>query len=175
LKSYPIHKYFANFYKQVEQEIPSLQSIGFIPKRNPFPSRMLDEALIESYGKTRDYPAVPGTSKLGVHLRFGTISIRTLARKNKDLSAVFLNELIWRDFYHMILFHFPHVGKGKAFRPEYDAIEWRTDQGEFERWCNGQTGYPIVDAGMRELNATGFMHNRVRHGCCFVFMQAPLT
>jgi deoxyribodipyrimidine photo-lyase len=97
-----------------------------------------------------------------VHLRFGTISIRALAKKAQALNETFLNELIWRDFYHMITWHFPKIGKGQAFKKEYDAIEWRKDNGEFDKWCNGQTGYPIVDAGMRELNATGFMHNRVR-------------
>ena len=97
-----------------------------------------------------------------MHLRFGTISIRELARRTKHLNETFLNELIWRDFYQMILWHFPQVGRGKAFKPAYDLIEWRIDEGEFEKWCVGKTGYPIVDAGMRELNATGFMHNRVR-------------
>ena len=96
------------------------------------------------------------------HLRFGTISIRELASKSSPLSETYLNELIWRDFYHMILWHFPQVGHYKAFKPEYDRIEWRRDEIGFEKWCIGQTGYPIVDAGMRELNETGFMHNRVR-------------
>ena len=117
---------------------------------------------MKKYREQRDFPSIRGTSKLGVHLRFGTISIRELAAKSKDLSETYLNELVWRDFYHMILWHFPQVGKGQAFKAQYDTIEWRNDNGEFERWCNGQTGYPIVDAGMRELNTTGFMHNRVR-------------
>jgi deoxyribodipyrimidine photo-lyase len=105
---------------------------------------------------------LPGTSRLGIHLRFGTISIRELANQALGLNETFLNELIWRDFYHMILWHFPQVGEGKAFKPIYDFIQWRNNETEFEQWCNGQTGYPIVDAGMRELNETGFMHNRVR-------------
>ncbi len=162
LKQYPTKKYFGNFYKQPPVPIPSLKSIGFTSTSKPFPSADLNKELVKKYKLQRDFPAINGTSKLGVHLRFGTISIRELAAKSKDLSETYLNELIWRDFYHMILWHFPHVGKGKAFKTQYDTIEWRRDEGEFERWCNGQTGYPIVDAGMRELNATGFMHNRVR-------------
>ncbi len=162
LKKYPTEKYFNNFYKQDEVAMPSLKAIGFDAVDKPFPAKNLDEELVAKYQQQRNFPAIKGTSKLGVHLRFGTISIRALAAKSKNLSETYLNELIWRDFYHMILWHFPQVGKGKAFKPQYDAIEWRNDTGEFEKWCNGQTGYPIVDAGMRELNATGFMHNRVR-------------
>ena len=162
LKAYPTEKYFDNFYKQQAVAIPSLQTIGFIAVDKPFPSKKLNEELVKKYQEQRNFPAIQGTSQLGVHLRFGTISIRALAVKSKDLSETYLNELIWRDFYHMILWHFPKVGKGKAFKAAYDNIEWRNDSGEFECWCNGQTGYPIVDAGMRELNATGFMHNRVR-------------
>jgi deoxyribodipyrimidine photo-lyase len=162
LKSYPTEKYFSIFYKQPVTAILSLAEIGFKGVDKTFPSKILDEDLLKKYKEQRDFPAIDGTSKLGVHLRFGTISIRQLAAAGKHLSETYLNELIWRDFYHMILWHFPHVGKGKAFKPQYDTIEWRKDSGEFDAWCNGQTGYPIVDAGMRELNATGFMHNRVR-------------
>ncbi len=162
LKSYPVKKYHQQFYKQTPQKILSLQSIGFRESETLFPARMMREELIRKYKEQRDYPAIQGTSRLGVHLRFGTLSIRTLAQKAAGLSDTFLNELIWRDFYHMILWHFPQVGKGKAFRPEYEHIRWRNNEQEFERWCQGLTGYPIVDAGMRELNATGFMHNRVR-------------
>ena len=161
-KAYPTEKYFKNFYLQAAQAIPSLASMGFNNIDHSFPSKALHEQLVKKYREQRDFPAVAGTSKLGVHLRFGTVSIRQIARQCMGLSETFLNELIWRDFYQMILWHFPHVGKGKAFKPAYDHIEWRRDEGEFEKWCNGQTGYPIVDAGMRELNATGFMHNRVR-------------
>jgi deoxyribodipyrimidine photo-lyase len=162
LKAYPVKKYSANFYQQKPVEIPTLAAMNFLPAEKTFPSKLLSEALVVKYAAQRDFPAIAGTSKLGVHLRFGTISIRQLAAASKGLSDTFLNELIWRDFYHMILWHFPHVGKGKAFRAMYDLIEWRNDKGEFEKWCTGQTGYPIVDAGMRELNETGFMHNRVR-------------
>ncbi|MBC7887982.1 MAG: deoxyribodipyrimidine photo-lyase [Ferruginibacter sp.] len=162
LKAYPTEKYVEIFFQQPVKEIPSLFSMGFTEADKPFPSKSLHEELVKKYAGQRNFPAIKGTSKLGVHLRFGTISIRELALKSSGLSETFLNELIWRDFYHMILWHFPQVGHGKAFKPEYDTIEWRKDDGEFERWCNGQTGYPIVDAGMRELNETGFMHNRVR-------------
>lgn len=162
LKPYPTKKYFTNFYQQAPQQIPSLQSMGFVAVDKPFPSKALKEELISKYAEQRNFPGIEGTSRLGVHLRFGTISIRHLAAESKALSETYLNELIWRDFYQMILWHFPKVGMGKAFRQEYDTINWRKDSGEFEKWCAGKTGYPIVDAGMRELNATGFMHNRVR-------------
>ena len=162
LKSYPLKEYFSNFFKQPPMAIPSLTRMGFVAVDKPFPSKQLNIELIKKYKEQRDYPAINGTSRLGVHLRFGTISIRQLANKAKEMSDVFLNELIWRDFYQMILWNFPHVGHGKAFRPEYDFIQWRNNEKEFQQWCGGMTGFPIVDAGMRELNATGFMHNRVR-------------
>jgi deoxyribodipyrimidine photo-lyase len=117
--------------------------------------------LIENYGITRDFPAKEGTTRLGVHLRFGTVSIREVTGKALEWSGIFLNELIWRNFFSTILWHYPHVEK-KAFKTKYDLIQWRNNEVEFEAWCNGQTGYPFVDAGMRELNATGFMHNRAR-------------
>ncbi len=162
IKSYPTEKYFSALVTLKPLSIPTLKSLGFQPASNEFPSSTVDEELLKKYRERRDYPAINGTSRLGVHLRFGTISIRQLARKAMDSSESFLNELIWRDFYQMILWNFPHVGKGKAFRPEYDFIKWRNNETEFELWRNGMTGYPIVDAGMRELNATGYMHNRVR-------------
>ena len=162
LNPYPTKKYFHNFFKQEPVVIPSLKSMGFTAVDKPFPSQQLNTELIKKYSAQRDYPAIQGTSKLGIHLRFGTISIRKLAAKAKALNETFLNELIWRDFYQMILWHFQKVGKSKAFKEEYDFIQWRNNEKEFECWCNGMTGYPIVDAGMRELNETGFMHNRVR-------------
>ncbi len=162
LKPYSTTKYFNHFFKQAAQPIPSLQSMKFEAVDKPFPSKLLQDELIKKYAEQRNFPAIKGTSKLGLHLRFGTVSIRQLAAHTRDLSETYLNELIWRDFYHMILWHFPKVGMGKAFKAEYDHIEWRKDNGEFDKWCKGQTGYPIVDAGMRELNETGFMHNRVR-------------
>ncbi|MCU0338562.1 MAG: DNA photolyase family protein, partial [Spirosomaceae bacterium] len=161
-QSYPNEQYFDNFFKTTSLSIPTLESMGFAATGQPFPNKTVRDELIKHYKERRDTPSIQGTSRLSVHLRFGTISIRELARHTKDLSESFLNELIWRDFYMQILWHFPHVGEGKAFRAEYDKIEWRRDEAQFERWCEGRTGYPIVDAGMRELNATGFMHNRVR-------------
>jgi deoxyribodipyrimidine photo-lyase len=162
LKSYSTEKYFSNLYKQLPLPIPSFEEMGFEKTNQPFSPLQIKEELIKKYKEQRDIPSIEGTSRLSVHLRFGTISIRELANQTKDLNETFLNELIWRDFYHMILWNFPQVGKGKAFKPEYDFIQWRNNEQEFEAWCNGQTGYPIVDAGMRELNTTGFMHNRVR-------------
>ncbi|MEO6546504.1 MAG: deoxyribodipyrimidine photo-lyase [Ferruginibacter sp.] len=162
LKAYPTEKYFGNFYKQNAKEILSLEKMGFKEVDKPFPSRLLNDELVKNYADKRNFPGIKGTSKMGVHLRFGTISIRQLALTSMKLSDTYLNELIWRDFYQMILWHFPQVGHNKAFKPEYDNIEWRDAEEEFGRWCLGQTGYPIVDAGMRELNETGFMHNRVR-------------
>lgn len=162
LSSYPVRKYYGNFYKQKPRNLPSLHSMGFTRVEASFPARQVADALMEKYKDTRDFPGIKGTSHLGIHLRFGTISIRQLARKAQEKSEVFLNELIWRDFYHMILAQFAHVRAGESFRQEYDRIPWRNNEKEFEKWCNGQTGYPIVDAGMRELNTTGFMHNRVR-------------
>ncbi len=162
LKSYPTEKYFSHFYKQTVKTLPSLEEMGFKKTGLPFPSKVFEKDIISHYKERRDYPAIKGTSRLSVHLRFGTISIRELAKVAVSLNESFLNELIWRDFYHMILWHFSQVGKGKAFKPEYDLIAWRNNEKEFDEWCNGMTGYPIVDAGMRELNATGFMHNRVR-------------
>ncbi len=162
LKSYPAEKFHSNFYKQIPDLVPTLQSMGFVSDDKLFPEKVFSDQLISNYYNQRNFPSVNGTSRFGVHLRFGTISIRELAAKAAILNETFLNELIWRDFYQAILWHFPHVGRHKAFKPEYDNIEWRNNEAEFELWCKGQTGYPIVDAGMRELNETGFMHNRVR-------------
>jgi deoxyribodipyrimidine photo-lyase len=136
--------------------------MGFLKTGESFPAARISAPTLRNYRQQRDYPGIDGTSHLGVHLRFGTISIRRLAKKAAELSDTFLNELIWREFFQMILWHFPHVGEGKAFRPAFDRIVWRNDEKEFERWCAGQTGFPFVDAGMRELNATGTMHNRAR-------------
>lgn len=140
---------------------PTLSEIGFNKTDFIFPSKEISQEVIKNYTQNRNFPAIPGTSKLGIHFRFGTISIREKARKARGLNETFLNELIWRDFYMQILWHFPHVAKS-AFKPAYDKIEWVNNPEEFSKWCAGKTGYPIVDAGMRELNNTGFMHNRVR-------------
>jgi len=142
--------------------IPTLSEIGFQPSGLSFPENSVQDDLIKSYAQDRDFPAKPGTSRLSVHLRFGTVSIRSLVRRALGKSEVWLNELIWRDFYFNILHHFPHISAGHSFRKEYDRMNWRNNEVEFKAWCSGKTGYPIVDAGMRELNETGFMHNRVR-------------
>jgi deoxyribodipyrimidine photo-lyase len=163
LKPFPTEKYFSNFYQQNKTAIPSLETMGFQKVDKPFPSKQLQDEIIKHYAEKRNFPSLEnGTSKMGVHLRFGTVSIRALAKRALALNETYLNELIWRDFYHMILWHFPQVGKGKSFKPAYEMIDWRNNENEFQQWCDGMTGYPIVDAGMRELNATGFMHNRVR-------------
>jgi len=143
-------------------KVPTLSEIGFQPSGLSFPENSVQDDLIKSYAQDRDFPAKPGTSRLSVHLRFGTVSIRSLVRKALGKSEVWLNELIWRDFYFYILHHFPHISAGHSFRKEYDRMNWRNNEVEFKAWCSGKTGYPIVDAGMRELNETGFMHNRVR-------------
>ena len=154
---------FLNRLQQLDApNIILLKSMGFEQKEFQFPPSVFPEVVVKKYGDNRDFPAVGGTSKLGLHLRFGTISIRALAQFALSRSETYLNELIWRDFYHMILWNFPHVGKGRSFKKDYDDIKWRNNEEEFEKWCKGQTGYPIVDAGMRELLNTGFMHNRVR-------------
>ncbi|NLU92896.1 cryptochrome/photolyase family protein [Chitinophaga sp. Ak27] len=161
LKPYPCHRYIRQLYQQPALRFPSLEEMGFVAGDTHFPANVLPEALIRGYDKTRDFPAVAGTSRIGVHLRFGTVSIRALMHLALQLNDTFAKELIWREFYQMILWHFPHV-VGHSFKKEYDKIHWRNNEQEFERWCKGETGYPIVDAGMRELNATGYMHNRVR-------------
>lgn len=161
LRSYPTETYFRNFLKTDAYPIPGLEALGFRPSNKPFPAKTVELTRLKHYQETRDFPAIRGTSELSIHLRFGTISIRELARKARSYSATFLNELIWRDFYFQVLDHFPHV-ETRAFRPAYDNIQWRNHEGEFQRWCEGRTGYPIVDAGMRQLNETGWMHNRVR-------------
>lgn len=156
-KSSSLHK---NFFKQNPKSVLSLEEIGFA-KTNDIPSAELpEESLIKNYHDTRNQPSVE-TSRMGVHLRFGTISIRKLVKKALELNSTYLNELIWREFFMQMLWHQPGMIYASC-KKEYENIQWRNDQNDFERWSNGETGYPIVDAGMRELNATGFMHNRVR-------------
>jgi deoxyribodipyrimidine photo-lyase len=162
LSSYPTLKYSKNLQESALQELIPLQEMGFESNQLfPFPERLPDEKIITNYSQQRDIPAVRGTSKLSVHLRFGTISIRQLAQQAVNLNESYLNELIWRDFYQMIIFQFPHSVKN-SFKKQYDKIVWEKDETNFKAWCDGKTGYPLVDAGMRELNQTGFMHNRVR-------------
>ena len=159
--SYPTQSYFSGFYKIKNNKIPTLKQIGFEQTDVQIPIKTIKKELLLKYNQQRDFPSIQGTTMLSVHLRFGTVSIRELARTAQTLSETWLNELIWRDFYMMILHHFPHVVKG-AFKPAYNNIVWRNNELEFKAWCDGKTGYPIVDAGMRQLNTTGFMHNRVR-------------
>ncbi|HOO66318.1 MAG: deoxyribodipyrimidine photo-lyase [Bacteroidales bacterium] len=154
-------KYSGNFLQTSPAAIPRPEEIGFSDSATVSPVPVINSDIIRNYHLTRNIPSLEGTTRLGVHLRFGTVSIRSLVRTALDLNETWLNELIWREFFMSILWHFPHV-TDKSFRPKYDAILWRNNEEEFARWCDGMTGYPIVDAGMRELNATGFMHNRVR-------------
>ena len=161
LKPYPTLAYVDRLVQAELSTIPSLKDIGFSELGTEFPKESVSDSLILNYHYNRDYPAVNGTSRLSVHLRFGTISIRSLSTTALQLNEKFLNELIWRDFYHMIIFHFPNT-VNQSFKPQYDFIEWENNEAHFNAWCEGNTGYPLVDAGMRELNQTGFMHNRVR-------------
>jgi len=159
-KSYP-SKGIKNYNSDISFDIPSLESMGFEESGLAFPSKQVAQSVIKNYSELRNFPSKNGTSKLGVHFRFGTISIREKARKALSLNETYLSELIWRDFYSQILQHFPRVVT-EAFKVKYDLIQWREDETQYKAWCEGKTGYPIVDAGMRELNATGYMHNRVR-------------
>ena len=162
LKSYPNEKYFTNLLQYKSEALPTLKDMGFSENQTQeFFDRDLSKLSIERYKETRDIPSIRGTSRLSLHLRFGTISIRDLARIAVKHNESYLNELIWRDFYQMIVFHFPKSVK-QSFKAQYDNIRWENDEEMFRAWCEGKTGYPIVDAGMRELNETGFMHNRVR-------------
>ena len=143
---------------EVEEKFPTRQTLGLEESKIKVPTYIT--AHLKDYGRFRDYPT-KSTSLLGPHLRFGAVSIRQLIANLESNTDIFLSELIWREFFMQILFHFPRVVDNN-FRPKYDLIEWRNEEKEFKDWCDGQTGYPLVDAGMRELNATGFMHNRVR-------------
>ena len=153
---YPINQW--DHFLKVNFDFPSMEALGFGPsaiKVLPY-----DIAELEDYHQTRNFPGLKGTSQLGPHLRFGTISVREVIAKTKS-NEIFLSEIIWREFFMQIMYHFPHVITHN-FKQKYDHIKWRNKPEEFEKWKNGQTGYPLVDAGMRELNATGYMHNRVR-------------
>ena len=193
LKAYPVERYaqalaplpaqpLALPHTTVHAGVPSLPAMGFEPtnlrdlhiRTGSRGAKALVEdfaSRIELYNQTRDFPAVKGPSYLSVHLRFGTVSIRELARLAYPMhlqgmagATSWLNELIWRDFYHQIMANFPHA-MGRAFKPEYDAIHWASGkpaQTLFDAWCEGRTGYPLVDAAMRQLNHTGYMHNRLR-------------
>ena len=161
LKEYPSQDFLQNLIQTESFPIPNLTEIGFQPGKLKMPAFDISREKLTNYAALRDYPAENGTSRLSFHLRFGTVSIRKITGLAVEYSEIFLNELIWRNFYMDILYHFPHV-ENSSFKQEYDRIEWRNNENEFEKWLNGKTGYPLVDAGMRELNTTGYMHNRVR-------------
>jgi deoxyribodipyrimidine photo-lyase len=153
--------YINNFIQFDRSSVFQLSEIGFIEQKSIFKPFYLNESEIRLYDKTRNFPALNTTSRVGVHLRFGTVSVRNLVSKALELNSIWLNELIWREFFMQILWHFPYV-ENQPFKLKYQYINWINNEKDFDAWCNGLTGYPMVDAGMRELNATGFMHNRVR-------------
>lgn len=161
VNSFPSQDLLKNLYKTKPFLLPTLTEIGFNKIEISIPLPIIDKDIIKQYHETRNFPSLKGTSNLSVHLRFGTLSIRELVQTALKLNETWLNELIWREFFMMILYHFPKV-VNNSFKSKYDQIVWRNNEDEFHQWCMGTTGYPIVDAGMRELNATGFMHNRVR-------------
>lgn len=150
-----------NLSEGVISGMPAMADIGFSKSRLSYPTSATSKEVVINYKERRDYPYLQGTTRLGVHLRFGTIGIRGLFRETSGWSDTFWNELIWREFYAMILWHYPGV-VDRSFKKEYDRIEWRNCEAEFDLWKSGNTGYAMVDAGMRQLNATGFMHNRLR-------------
>ena len=161
LKHYHSEDILSNFLKNHGAQFPSMDELALHPSGlYPLPAK-LDRATIESYQMNRDYPAREGTTRLGVHLRFGKISIRQCVNMARNLNETWLNELIWREFYAMILWHYPSVVT-RSFKPQYDRINWLNNEYAFLAWKQGRTGYPMVDAGMRQLNTTGYMHNRLR-------------
>lgn len=149
-----------NFVSVTETPIPTLESLGFKCRENIFTVFRTDEGFLREYVAKRNIPALDATSHVGVYLRYGTLSIRSLVKLAR-CSDTWLDELLWREFFAMLLFHFPHVVHA-PYKPLYAALPWRNNEEEFARWCQGTTGYPLVDAGMRQLNTTGWMHNRVR-------------
>ena len=149
---------FDNFYKKII-DFPSLNQLGL--KNSPLKVKNYSLKNVSTYSETRNFPNLDSTSYLSPHLRFGTISVRQIITELKNKSETFLSELIWREFFMQIIFHFPHVVT-KNFRPKYDGIQWVNNKEDYDNWCQGKTGYPLVDAGMRQLNETGYMHNRVR-------------
>jgi len=155
-------KVLNNFYTKTISGLLDLNNYGFIENDKKIESFKLNSEIVTKYAETRNFPSINSTSKLGPYLRFGTVSVRKIVTgllKFKD--QTFLNEIIWREFFMQILFHFPHTST-KSFKPKYDKIVWLDDPKYFDAWKNGETGFPLVDAGMKELNKTGFMHNRVR-------------
>ena len=151
-----------NMLKGKDFPFLTLKDIGFEKASVLVEDFDIGESIIKNYEATRNFPAQESTSRTGPHLRFGTISVRKLVDKaSRYKNITYLKELIWREFFMQILWHFPHT-VNKSFKPQYDRIVWRNKEDEFKRWCHGETGYPLVDAGMRQLNETGFMHNRIR-------------
>lgn len=161
LQEFPSENLLHHLYKTQPFHTPTLAEIGFENTASTTSTEFVNTATIQHYHLTRNFPAIHGTSQLSVQLRFGTLSIRSLVKTALSLNETWLNELIWREFFMMILFQFPHVVKD-SFKKKYDRIQWRNNEADFKKWCAGETGYAIVDAGMRELNQTGLMHNRVR-------------
>ena len=160
--AYDTEAHGENLAKHDPYPILSLEDIGFRFSEQRIAAFRMSDDLLENYEAQRNFPALPATSRLGPHLRFGTVSVRYCVRTACEAdNDTFLKELIWREFFMQILWHFPHT-VDRAFKKDYDRIEWRNNAQEFQAWCEGRTGYPLVDAGMRELNRTGFMHNRVR-------------
>ncbi|WP_276362062.1 deoxyribodipyrimidine photo-lyase [Daejeonella sp. H1SJ63] len=157
----PSENHLFNLFKTKSFTIPSLNDLGFEDADFHFPEINISEKRISEYHEYRNLPSVEGTSMASVYLRFGTVSIRQLVKSALKWNEQWLNELIWREFFMMILYHFPYVVNG-SFKKKYDQIKWRNNEDEFRKWCRGETGYPLVDAGMRQLNETGLMHNRVR-------------
>ncbi len=158
---FPSAEHLHRLHRTAPLPMPSLADIGFLPTDLVEPALTIDPMLLQGYAGTRNTPGIAGTSRMSAHLRFGTVSVRALVRAALGHSDTYLNELIWREFFMQVLWHFPHT-VDQAFKPAYDRIAWRTDERLFQAWCEGRTGYPLVDAGMRELLATGLMHNRVR-------------
>ncbi|SHE41379.1 deoxyribodipyrimidine photo-lyase [Psychroflexus salarius] len=162
LDEYNSEAYLDNTFENSRLPNLSLSDMGFEASSIKVPEYHLEEEFLENYEETRNIPSVNGTSRLSPHLRFGTVGYRNIVKKALAVkNETFLNELIWREFYKAILHHYPET-QSRSFKPVYDNIEWRNDKSDFDKWKNGQTGYPIVDAGMRQLNETGWMHNRIR-------------
>ncbi|MEO9511560.1 MAG: deoxyribodipyrimidine photo-lyase [Flavobacteriaceae bacterium] len=163
LTNYDTYPYFKHLYGGSELPNLKLQHVGFEPSKIKIPDYSASPDLIQNYEDKRNFPAIEyGTSRLGPHLRFGTVSIRKMiAKAFEEENEVFWNELIWREFFMQILWHYPKT-INQSFKPKYDFITWRNNEAEFQLWKAGKTGYPLVDAGMRELKETGYMHNRVR-------------
>jgi len=161
IEYYPSEEFLNNLLPNDNNNF-GLEHIGYKPCGYVFPKYIIDEDIIINYENTRDKPYLEkGVSRVGVELRFGRISIRKLVEIANRLSLTYLKEIIWREFFMQILYNFPYV-ENSSFKPKYNRIKWENDEELFDKWCKGETGYPIVDAGMRELNSTGFMHNRVR-------------